>query len=291
MDFSVVITTWNRPAALVACLDALARQDYSHESFEVIVVDDGSPQPLDAETIYRAGLTVGLIRQPNAGPAAGRNHGAQIAAGWWLAFIDDDCCPRPGWLTGLRSALDAQHGAMVGGVTVNGLKTNPYSQASQSILDAAYRYFNTEPDHARFFATDNLAVERARFLAAGGLDERFRVASEDREFCERWLAMGERIVSAPGAVVEHYHHLTFRSFCRQHFQYGRGAAQFHRGRFEQLTCDISFRWQVKDWLLRPVRESPNPPLAVLLVAAWQAANTAGFLWESLRRARGLSQSG
>ncbi|QOY91113.1 glycosyltransferase family 2 protein [Paludibaculum fermentans] len=282
MDFSVVITTWNRPDSLAQCLDALAAQVYPPEAFEVVVVDDGSPTPLDERAVQRSGRNVRLVRQVNSGPAAGRNLGAQAACGEWLAFTDDDCRPRPGWLAAMKRVLGTHPGALVGGVTINALKTNAYSQASQSILDAAYRYFNPDPENARFFATDNLVVARERFLACGGLDVRFRVASEDREFCERWLAGGGRIVTAEDAVVDHFHALTFRTFCRQHFQYGRGAAQFHRGRLGRLRRDVSFRWRVHDWLVRPVRESPNPVLAAGLVAAWQLANTAGFFWESLR---------
>lgn len=287
MDFSVVVTTWNRPEPLAHCLDALAAQCYPRELFEIVVVDDGSPRPLEESAVRRPETAIRLLRQENAGPAAGRNIGARAAQGRWLAFTDDDCRPRPGWLDGLRRALQAHPHALVGGTTMNGLAANVYSQASQSILDAAYRFFNPDPQNARFFATNNLAVAREAFLAGGGLDEQFRIASEDREFCERWLALGGRIVAAPDAVVDHYHPLGFSSFCRQHFQYGRGAALYHRGRLARLTRDVSFRWRLGDWLVRPVRESPSPALAVGLVAAWQMANTAGFVWESLRRGRGL----
>lgn len=284
MDFSVVVTTWNRPAALRECLDALAAQDLPATEFEVVVVDDGSAPPLDERALARPGAQIRLLRQANAGPAAGRNLGAQGARGQWLAFTDDDCRPRPGWLSAMKRTLLANPGALAGGLTLNGLTVNPYSQASQSILDAAYRYFNADPENARFFATNNLAVARDAFLAAGGLDACFRVASEDREFCERWRTLGGRIVASVDAVVDHHHALTLLSFCRQHFQYGRGAAQYHRGRLDRLTRDVSFRWRLGDWLVRPVRESPKPVLAVGLVAAWQMANAAGFVWESLRPA-------
>ena len=45
--FSVIITTFNRPASLARTLAALARADYPHSEFEVIVVDDGGSEPLD----------------------------------------------------------------------------------------------------------------------------------------------------------------------------------------------------------------------------------------------------
>jgi cellulose synthase/poly-beta-1,6-N-acetylglucosamine synthase-like glycosyltransferase len=43
--FSVIITTFNRPAQLARALRALARSDYPRKSFEVIVVDDGGACP------------------------------------------------------------------------------------------------------------------------------------------------------------------------------------------------------------------------------------------------------
>jgi cellulose synthase/poly-beta-1,6-N-acetylglucosamine synthase-like glycosyltransferase len=44
-DFSVIIPTWDRPEALRGCLAALVAQDYPHERFEVLVVDDGGRLP------------------------------------------------------------------------------------------------------------------------------------------------------------------------------------------------------------------------------------------------------
>ena len=43
---SVVIPTRNRPKALCRCLEALSESTLDARSFEVIVVDDGSDQPL-----------------------------------------------------------------------------------------------------------------------------------------------------------------------------------------------------------------------------------------------------
>ena len=43
--FSVIVPTYLRPAELPGCLDALARQQFPIDSFEVIVVDDGSSSP------------------------------------------------------------------------------------------------------------------------------------------------------------------------------------------------------------------------------------------------------
>ena len=73
--FSVVIPTYNRPQQLKRCLAALAALDYPHDRFEVIVVDDASPTPLNrlVEAVQDR-IRARFVRQErNAGPAAARN--------------------------------------------------------------------------------------------------------------------------------------------------------------------------------------------------------------------------
>ncbi|MBC7811061.1 MAG: glycosyltransferase family 2 protein, partial [Burkholderiales bacterium] len=74
--FSIIIPSYNRPAQLRTCLEALTQLDYA--PFEVIVVDDHSPQPLDnVIESFTDRLNVRLLRQPdNHGPGAARNVGA-----------------------------------------------------------------------------------------------------------------------------------------------------------------------------------------------------------------------
>ncbi len=152
-----------------------------------------------------------------------------------------------------------------------------------------YDYYNHDPGDARFFASNNLAVPVEGFAAAGGFDERYHWA-EDRDFCDRWRARGFRLVYAPEAVVRHAHHLTPRTLWRQHFGYGRGAWNFHRGRVlrgaaGQFRPDLVF---YRKLLLAPARERPPWRAAALaaLVVWSQAANTAGFLYERALSARG-----
>src|SRR5258705_2165999 len=93
---SIVVPTFARPAQLRRCLEGIARLEAGTSSFEVIVVDDGGPEPLDTLVASSAdGLDIRLIRQPRGGPAAARNAGAALARGVFLAFIDDDCTPAP----------------------------------------------------------------------------------------------------------------------------------------------------------------------------------------------------
>lgn len=288
MDFTVIVPTRNRPAQLAECVQALLSQDEEAGSFEIIVVDDAGDSNLDPliQGNAMAQIPIRLLRlETNAGPGPARNAGAAIASGRWLAFTDDDCRPRPLWLAALRPLLAASNSTLAGGRTINQLSKNPHAAASQLICDAAYSFFNPHPEMVRFLASNNLAAPREHFLKLGGFDPQFRVASEDRDLCDRWLFYGGHLAFTEHAVVEHAHQLTAKSFLRQHYDYGRGAALYHRARqirgSGSFTRDMAFHWNWLHLLLRPALAYPSPMQMLSLLAFWQAANTAGFLSEFL----------
>jgi glycosyltransferase involved in cell wall biosynthesis len=288
-SFSIIIPSYCRPTQLAECLRALSRLEYPRDRFEVIVVDDGGDAPLDDVVApFGCNLSLALLRQPNAGPAAARNLGAERARGELLAFTDDDCLPDPCWLTALADTLGRAPDCMVGGAVVNAATGRLCSVTSQLITDLVYRHYNADPLHARFLASNNLALSLRGFREIGGFDPGFRT-SEDRELCDRWLHRGRRILYHPAALVRHAHHLNVWSFSRQHFGYGRGAAHFHRLRATRqsgsLLADSRFHLDIRNWLHYPLTTVPIRqvvPVAALLVL-WQITNLAGFLSETIRR--------
>jgi GT2 family glycosyltransferase len=229
LDFSVIVPTRNRPAALARCLESLSCLDFPHNSFEVIVVDDGS-EPAYPEIVAALdhAFDVAYVGISHAGPATARNVGVRASTGRRLAFIDDDCAAEPAWLSALSDSLDAEPDSVVGGKVVNALTGNRYSRASQNLQRFLYSWYHEERRGSlRFFTSNNLATARSTFDRIGGFDESFPFASEDREWCDRALSEGRELVYAPHAVVQHSHDLTLGSFLQQHFRYGQGARRFH----------------------------------------------------------------
>jgi GT2 family glycosyltransferase len=287
--YSIVIPTRNRPRPLAACLEAVAALRFPRERFETIVIDDGGDGPSDGGVGQAAGRAgARIVRQASAGPAAARNRGAEEARGELLAFLDDDCAPDPAWLDALDRALPGRPGAVgAGGRTVNALPDNPYASASQALIDYLYAYYNENAAGEPLFTTSNLALPRARFREIGGFDERFaRAGGEDRELCLRWTRSGGEIRYAPDAIVRHSHRLDLRSFLRQHFTYGRGAARFHQVRGSGPVPEpLSF---YRELVLYPwrVRRRGRARMSALLAVS-QAANAAGYAWELRPRARRL----
>jgi glycosyltransferase involved in cell wall biosynthesis len=230
-DVSVVVPSFRRPDRLAALLEALAAQDLGRDRFEVVVVDDGSPEPL-ASTVAAFGdrLDVVVHRQANTGPATARNVGAARAAAPLLAFTDDDCRPRPDWLRQLLDAHAREPDAMLGGHVDNALDDDAAAEASQLLVSFLYRWFDDEHDR-RFFASNNLAAPANGFKAIGGFDTTFpRPGGEDRELCERWHRSGRPLREAPDARVDHHHHMGLKGLVRQHVNYGRGAYDVHMRR-------------------------------------------------------------
>ena len=282
---SVVVPTRGRPGALKTCLLSLSRQDYRADAFEIVIIDDGSPQPVSVPEI--AGPSIRLVRQAQAGPAAARNHGLALAEGDFVAFIDDDCEASPDWLSRLVSMLRQHPGAGVGGPVVNELVRNPFSEASQVLVSFLCAYYNRDPGDAHFFTSNNLAFPRAALLEAGGFDAKYqRAAAEDRELCDRWRRQGRSLVTAPDALVRHSHNLSFRSFWRQHFSYGTGAWHYwqHRANGEASRIKVEplrFYRNLLTWPIR-TRGVAGLPVGALLALA-QVANAAGFFTEAVRR--------
>lgn len=294
-QISVIIPSFARPDDLRHCLAALTRQTCARERFEVIVVDDGSPAPLDAGVAeFRASLELTLLRQANAGPGPARNRGAASARGSLLVFTDDDCLPEPGWLEAMARQHAATPADLLGGRVVNHDPRNRYAEASQFILDGAYRfhaeYRGSElrgsecRGSGRFFASNNMAVPARDFAELGGFDETFSIASEDRDLCDRWEVSGRALRFVEDAVVRHNPCLTFARFVRQHFNYGRGAFSYQRARLRRGSGRPAQAFFAHGRFLRSVdrgfAERPRAGRLRLsgLLLLWQLVNLAGYLY-------------
>lgn len=84
---SVVIPTYNRSSVIGHTIEDVLKQTYSN--LEIIIVDDGSTDDTEA-VLQRFGNSIRYVKQENAGPAAARNRGIEIARGEIIAFQDSD---------------------------------------------------------------------------------------------------------------------------------------------------------------------------------------------------------
>lgn len=217
---SVVIPTRNRPESLARLLESIRSSVPPEGGYEIVIVNDGG-QDLSA---LAARFGARLITQPASGAAAARNRGVEAAQGEFVLFTDDDCRVARDWIGRLASRTAREPSALVMGKVLNGLPSNPWAVAGQTLHDIVVEYFNSRPGQPGFFTANNFCLRRQDWLSAGGMNAAWRVCGgEEREFAVRWAARGGRVVLEPTAVVHHFHDLTALRFLGQQFRYGRGA--------------------------------------------------------------------
>ena len=223
VQFSILIATYNRLEYIDELLESWLLLEPPQGGYEIILADDGSIN--SPETIvqpYLNRLPLRFIKLQHRGLSSTRQCALEIAQGQYVLFTDDDCRPSPGLLRHYEQALASSPDHAMGGPVVNLLTDNIYSETTQAIMTYITETWNSRGKGAAFFTASNLLFPREKLVELGGFDTTWLGTGEDRDLCLRWGEHGLPMKEVPQAIVGHAHHLNFRSFLRQHFNYGRG---------------------------------------------------------------------
>ncbi|MEO8713473.1 MAG: glycosyltransferase family 2 protein [Acetobacteraceae bacterium] len=176
---TVCVCTHDRPAYLRACLDGLLGQTAGPERFEVLVVDSASPPGTEHEVarLARAAANFRHLRVERPGVSLARNVGARCARAAWIAYIDDDAIPEPGWVGAILDVIEAPNPPAVIGGRILPLWEAPLPRwwperlrGTLSIIEHAgageYRTNDLPPGVEPYAA--NMVVNVAALLDAGG---------------------------------------------------------------------------------------------------------------------------
>lgn len=92
MKLSIVIPVYNVEPFIRATLDSIYKQGVDESLFEVIVVNDGTPDNSMAtvKTFAVAHTNLAIINQRNQGLSAARNTGMRVAKGDYIWVVDSD---------------------------------------------------------------------------------------------------------------------------------------------------------------------------------------------------------
>lgn len=216
---SVIVPTLDRTDALRACLRALSAQTF--DSFEVLVVDDGSSEDIAAVAGEFAGsLEIRVVRnEQNLGANKSRNRGVREARGEYVAFLDSDCVAAADWLEALvRAAGDADAAAATGRIDY----PDP-----ENLFELAYSGTNRLPQgkNASSLRGGNLLARRDVLLDEP-FDEDLKYGCDEEGLFLRLRGAGAKQIFVPGAVVTHVHRFDGRRYFRYAHTSGRGAAWF-----------------------------------------------------------------
>ncbi|MDI1460684.1 glycosyltransferase [Catellatospora sp. KI3] len=185
MNVSVVVPTIGR-ASLDELLAVLAGQlgTAAPGEVELLVVRD---RPVDVAVPARLRALTRVLDGPGRGPAAARNVGWRAARHDWIAFLDDDVRPGPGWWHALRADLSLP-GAVGGSIGRIRVPLPPDRRPTD--WERCTAALSTS-----HWITADMAYRRSALAAVGGFDERFpRAYREDAELAFRVRAAGWRLV-------------------------------------------------------------------------------------------------
>lgn len=223
---TVVLATRDRPELLRGALAAVGGS--LRPGDQVVVVDSASRDPRVGEVALAAGATV--VRCDRPGTCRARNAGMRASTTELLAFLDDDCLPRPGWIAGLVAALcRPPHPGFVTGRVLPGGEAPGRAQLALSVLEAeTAAEFGPEDDPAVMGHGANMAWRRDALESIGGFDEALGPgaplrAAEDHDAFWRALRAGCTGWFEPSAVVEHRQWRTRRAQLEAYYGYGVGS--------------------------------------------------------------------
>ena len=197
--------------------------DYARESFEVVVVDDGSD---DGTAHFLSGarfhfsLRV-VYHEKNRGRAAARNSGIRQARGRVVVFLDDDMEVTPGLLTAHLRKQAEGHKLVVLGNICRSLKVAGTALVRYLDSRGVYKLKPGQPVPFRYFRSNNVSVERDFLLVVGLFDEGFRqYGGEDLELGYRLSLAGAKFVYAPQAQSHRRDYRDVHELCDAMVTYG-----------------------------------------------------------------------
>jgi GT2 family glycosyltransferase len=215
---SVVIPAYNRPALTKQCLDAIFASPPERAELEVVVVDDGSSEPL-ARTLSAHAERIEIVRhEQNTGFARACNDGAAEASGEWLVFLNNDTVPQPGWLDELIDYASPRESIGVVGSKLlfpDGTVQHAGVVISRELIPH-HLYTRFPADHpavnkSREFQIVTAAcalLRRETFERIGRFDHAFVNGYEDIDLCLRLRREGYQVHYCHTSVLEHLEAVT-----------------------------------------------------------------------------------
>jgi GT2 family glycosyltransferase len=242
-EVSVVMVLYG--GGKVACHAISALAENTEPSFELILVDNASPDDSLARVEEHVeGATV-VRNETNLGFGAASNQGAQLARARTLCLLNSDALVEAGWLPPLLETL-AEPGA--GAAVPMFLNEDGTVQEAGSVIDSighahavgagwsAHDFavrFKREID---FGSAACMLLPAGLFIELGGFDEAFGPAYfEDTDLCFRLHERGLRTIYEPRSRVVHVRHGSGS------FETARSMMEDHRDLFLERWADRLMR--------------------------------------------------
>ncbi|EKO3884595.1 glycosyltransferase family 2 protein [Vibrio metschnikovii] len=197
---SVIIPTYHDWDRLQLCLDALKKQTYPREHFEIIVANNDPKD--DIPLGFDVPENCVVLEESKPGSYAARNAALSIAKGEILAFTDSDCQPQEDWLLNAVSLFEEQPNVSRIGGRIR-LIMGDTKQTIAEIYEKAYAF--RQQDFIRdkgMAATGNMIARKSVFDSIGFFNHSL-MSGGDAEWGMRAQSKNFEIVYSEDCVVWH----------------------------------------------------------------------------------------
>lgn len=240
VKLSLIIATYNRGERLPVALSALLRQTLPAELWEVVVVDNNSPD--DTQQVFAAfagehpEINLRIVKETMQGVSHARNRGIRESRGEYIVVIDDDEEANEGFLQQYHDLFENYPDVMAaGGRIIAKYESEPPKWLSPrterpiaGTVDFGSR-IGPIPE-GKFFGGGNHGARRVMFERYGlyntelGRTGSDLLAGEEKELYSRFKAAGAKMYYLPDAVIYHLvepERLTTEYFRRLCYRIGR----------------------------------------------------------------------
>lgn len=229
LPLSVIICTYDRPNLLRQVLESLVGQTLPQEDFEVVVIDDGSPESTrEIVEPFMNVLPLNYLYQNNAGLASAKNHGIFASRGEIVLFLDDDDVAMPALLEEhirTHRKYHEKHFAVLHYTAWSPeLTVTPLMHFVTDVGCFLFSYPNIRHgsilDYTYFWGGRS-SCKRSFLMEHGVFNQVFRFGCEDIELGYRLSRQGLKVVYNNKAVSRMIRPVLFDDFCRRLIRQGR----------------------------------------------------------------------
>lgn len=250
IPISVIVPCYNEEATIHLLLEAIDRQTFDHEQFEVIIADglstDKSRQVITNYHKSHPNLNIKLVDNPKRIIPAALNRAIETAQGKYIVRLDAHSMPYPDYLEKIFQDLETGRGSNIGGIweihpdSKEGKKPTWIARGIVAatthplgVGDALYRYATK----AQYVDTVPFGAFARALVDEVGLFDETLLTNEDYEFNVRIRQSGGKIWLNPAIRSVYFARSTLSSLVQQYWRYG-----YWKGRM-LLRYPGSLRWR------------------------------------------------